>query len=163
MVEFNHIQEENGMKKIMFDSNAFSSLLNAHLDWTNFFSKCEDKYEFYVTAIQIEELTVIPDDKQELRIRHMLCLCQMRAKMVPNIAVLGYSRVGWSVLADPEDTTFRDLLFESKSNIKDAMIGEAAKRECCILVTDDTRFIPKLNKVGIPTMTFEEFKNSIYV
>ena len=80
------------MDKIMFDSNAFSSLLNSDLDWTNFFSMCEGKYEFYATAIQIEELTEIPDSKKELRIRHMLCLCQMRAKMVPN-AVMPAARI----------------------------------------------------------------------
>ena len=148
-------------EKIMFDSNAFSSLLSSDLDWTNFFSQCENKFEFYVTAIQIEELTVIPDSKKELRIQHMLCLCRMRAKMVPNILVVGYGRLGFSVLADGKDTTYEDLLFESRSNVKDAMIGEAAKREGCILVTDDARFIPKLNKVGIPTMTFDEFKMNV--
>lgn len=141
----------------MFDSNAFSSLLNSNVDWANFFSECEGKYEFYVTAIQIEELAEIPDPKKELRIRHMLCLCKMRARMVPNILVLGYGRLGLSVLADENESTYEDLLFESRSNIKDAMIGEAAKREGCTLVTDDTKFISKLNKVGISTMTFGEF------
>ena len=149
------------MEKIMFDSNAFSSLLNSNLDWTNFFPMCEGKYEFYVTAIQIEELTEIPDHKKELRIRHMLCLCQMRAKMVSNLFVVGYSRLGLSILADENDTTFEDLLFENRNNVKDAMIGEAAKREGCTLVTDDTKFITKLHKVGIPTMTFEEFARNI--
>ena len=148
------------MDKIMFDSNAFSSLLNSNIDWTNFFYKCEGKYEFYVTAIQIEELTHIPDSKKESRIRHMLCLCLMRAKMVPNILVLGYGRLGLSVLADKNDTTYEDLLFESRKNVKDAMIGEAAKREGCTLVTDDTKFISKLHKAGIPTMTFDEFRRN---
>ena len=48
----------------MFDSNAFSSLLNSNIDWTSFFSMCEGKYEFYVTALQIEELSEIPDSKK---------------------------------------------------------------------------------------------------
>ena len=91
----------------------------------------------------------------------MLCLCKMKAKMVPNIFVLGYGRFGFSVLAGENDTTYEDLLFESRSNVKDAMIGEAAKREGCILVTDDSRFITKLNKASIPTMTFDEFKDSV--
>ena len=55
------------MEKIMFDSNAFSSLLNSNLDWTDFFPKCEGKYEFYVTALQIEELSEITNDKKETR------------------------------------------------------------------------------------------------
>lgn len=149
------------MEKIMFDSNAFSSLLNSDLDWANFFSKCEGKYEFYVTAIQVEELTNIPDSKKELRIQHMLCMCQMRAKMVPNIAVLGYGRFVFSIFADESDTTYEELLFDNGSNIKDAIIGEAAKREGCTLVTNDIDFIHKLNKVSIPTITFDEFKNNV--
>ena len=52
------------MEKIMFDSNAFSSLLNSNIDWTNFFSKCEGKYEFYVTALQIEEMSEITYSKK---------------------------------------------------------------------------------------------------
>ena len=155
--------ERRNMKKIMFDSNAFSSMLNSNLDWTSFFAKYEDEFEFFVTAIQIEELTEIPDSKRALRIQHILCLCQMRAKIVPNILVLGYGRAGLSVLANKEDTTYENLLFENRSNVKDAIIGEAAKREGCILVTDDTKFIPKLRKVGIPTMTFDEFMKSVFV
>ena len=81
--------------------------------------------------------------------------------MVPNILVLGYGRLGLSVFADENDTIYEDLLFESRNNIKDAMIGEAAKRESCTLVTDDTKFIAKLHKAGIPTMTFEEFARNI--
>ena len=61
--------------------------------------------------------------------------------MVPNILVLGYGRLGWSVFADKNDTTYENLLFESRSNVKDAMIGEAAKREGCTLVTDDAKLV----------------------
>ena len=149
------------MKKIMFDSNAFSALINSEIDWLSFFAKHESKYEFYVTAIQVEELSEIPDNKKELRIQHMLCLCAMKAKLIPNILILDYGRLGFSVLADERDTTYEELLFENRSNVKDAMIGEAAKREGCILISDDSDFIKKLNKAGIPTMTFNEFKQDI--
>lgn len=81
--------------------------------------------------------------------------------MVPNILVLGYGRLGLSVFADENDTTYEDLLFESRSDVKDAMIGEAAKREGCTLVTDDAKFISKLHKVGLPTMTFGEFSRKV--
>lgn len=83
--------------------------------------------------------------------------------MVPNILVLGYGRLGLSVLADENDTTYEDLLFESRSNVKDAIISEAAKREDCTLVTDDTKFIAKLTKVGIPTMILDEFMTSVCI
>ena len=67
------------MEKIMFDSNAFSSLLNSNIDWTNFFLKCEGKYEFYVTALQIEELSEIPDSKKKLESN----ICCVFAKCEP--------------------------------------------------------------------------------
>lgn len=85
----------------------------------------------------------------------------MRAKLVSSQLVFDHSRLGHSVLGDLNDTTYQDLLFDTKSNINDAMIGEAAKREGCILITDDKRFIVKLNKANIPNMTFDEFKESI--
>ena len=47
--------------------------------------------------------------------------------MVPNILVLGYGRLGLAVLADENDTIYEELLLESRSNVKDTMIGEAAK------------------------------------
>lgn len=148
------------MKKVMFDTNAFSALMNSNIDWTSFFSNCTD-YEFYVTAIQVEELAEISDEKKELRISHLLCLCEMRAKMVPTLMVLGYGRLGFAVLGDENDITYENLLNESRNNVHDAMIGEAAKREGCILVTNDIRFAKKLGANGIQTMTFDEFKNTV--
>ncbi len=46
----------------------------SNIDWTNFFSKFEGKYVFYVTGLQVEELPKITDFKEEVRIRHMLYL-----------------------------------------------------------------------------------------
>lgn len=150
------------MKKVMFDSNAFSSLLNSEFDWTSFFAHCNKQYDFYVTAVQIEELAEISDKNKETRIRHLLCLCEMRAKMVTTTLVLGYSRFGFSSFGDEGDPTYESLLNENRSNVCDAMIGEAAKRENCILITDDKRFTVKLHANGILTMTFKEFCDSIF-
>ena len=145
------------MTKIMFDSNAFSRLIDSHLYQRYFFAKCTEKYEFYVSSIQVEELAQIGDNKKERRIQHMLCLCQMRAKLVDTLAVLGYARVGLCVVGGDADSTYHRLLTATKGNVKDAMIGEVAQREGCILITDDTRFASKLKAESIPTMTFQEF------
>ncbi len=145
----------------MFDSNAFINLIDSQIDQNDFYDKCNKKYEFYVSAVQVEELAQIGDEKKDKRIANMLCLCQMRAKLVHPIAVLGHSRFGYCVFADENDKTYENLLNENCSNVNDAMIGEVAKREGCILITDDTRFIKKLKNEGIPTMTFREFKESV--
>lgn len=150
------------MQKIMFDSNAFSSFLKHQTDWGSFFSKCRTKYEFYVTAVQVEELANIPDAEKEKRIQHLLLLAKMRAKIVPTILVLDYSRLGLSVLANENDNTYELLLKENRSNVHDALIGEAAKREGCLLITDDKWLVNRLNKVGIKNICFENFiKNAM--
>ena len=149
------------MTKIMFDSNAFSRLIDSHLDQRDFFTKCTEKYEFYVSAIQVEELAQIVDNKKERRIQHMLCLCQMRAKLVDTLAVLGNARLGLCVLGGAEESTYHKLLTATMGNVNAAMIGEVAQREGCILITDDSRFASKLKAESIPTMTFQEFCDSL--
>lgn len=144
------------MKKFMFDTNAFSSLLASKVEWTTFFAECKNEYEFFITSIQIEELAKIPDKDIESRIRHFLCLCSMNVKLVPAIAVLGHWRLGKCRLADENDVYFK-LLKDNKSNVCDAMIGDAAYKEGCTLVTDDKKFIKRLEANNIPTMTFKEF------
>lgn len=145
----------------MFDSNAFSTFVNMRIDWNDFFMKSNLKYEFYVTAVQVEELANILDREKEKRIQHFLLLAKMRAKIVPTIFILGYSRFEFSVFADENDNTYELLLKENRSNVHDAMIGEAAKREGCLLVTDDKKFINKLNDVKIPNISFNDFIKSI--
>lgn len=144
------------MRKFMFDGNAFSSLLSSEIDWVTFFSKYKEDYEFFITSIQIEELAKIPDQHLEKRIGPLLCLCAMNVKLVPTIAVVGHARLNMCVLANGEDM-YSKLLNTTHSNVCDAMIGDAAYREGCILVTNDTRFIAKLKKNQVPTMTFQEF------
>ena len=148
------------MCKFMFDSNAFSNLLASHADWTSFFITHKDKFEFLITSIQIEELAKISDEDLENRIRHLLCLCCMNVKLVPTNAVVGSARLGMCIL-DNRQEVYKQLLNENRSNINDAMIGDAAHRENCTLITDDKKFIKKLKAVKIPTMTFREFCENI--
>ena len=143
-------------KKIMFDSNAFDKFIGSNL-WNKVV--LSDEYDFYITSIQIEELAAIPDEKKEQRIRNFLVLCSMKVKLLYVPAILGYSRYGFSVLTDKNDVYFK-LLNETHSNIKDAMIGSSAKHECCCVVTDDKRFIKKLNDNLIMNMRFDDFINS---
>ena len=148
------------MQKVMFDCNSFSKLLELN-DWQTFLTKAREKYEFCVASIQVEELAQIRDKDMEKRIRHILCLCEMKATIVATSFVFGEARFGFFAFADENDTTYEDLLNENKSNVRDAMIGDAAKREGCLLITNDGRFIKKLHKNSIDTMTFEEFKNTV--
>jgi len=148
------------MQKVMFDCNAFSKLLQLS-DWQEFIAKARTKYELCVSSIQVEELAQIPDSKMEIRIQHILALCEMKATVVPTAVVMGHGRLGFCAFADENDTTYEDLLNESRNNIHDAMIGDAAKREGCLLITNDGRFEKKLCRNGIETMSFEDFSATI--
>lgn len=144
------------MEKFMFDTNAFSSLLTSKTSWKQFFILHKNDFEFLITSIQVEELASIKDENKENRIQHLLCLCEMNAKLVPVIASLGHWRLGSAVLGGT-DNVYTALLNKNRSNVSDALIGDAAYREKCILVTDDKRFIRKLDEVHVPTVTFGQF------
>ena len=148
------------MQRVMFDCNSFSKLLQLP-DWQEVIANARTKYELCVASIQVEELAQIPDSKMETRIQHILCLCEMKATIVPTAVVMDYGRLGFCAFADENDTTYEDLLNESKNNIHDAMIGDAAKREGCLLITNDSRFEKKLRRNGIGTMSFEAFAETI--
>lgn len=154
------VKADYEVQKVMFDCNTFSKLLQLS-DWQEFLAKARAKYELCVASIQVEELAQIPDSKKETRIQHIFCLCEMKATIVPTAVVLGYGRLGFCAFADENDTTYEELLNESKNNIHDAMIGDAAKREGCLLITNDDRFAKKLRRNGIETMSFEEFNTAI--
>lgn len=141
----------------MFDSNAFDKLI----DILDELRDNIGKFDFYITAIQIEELANIPDTNKEKRICNFLAFCEMRAKLVPVSFVFDHSRLGFCCFGDENDDTYSLLLNENKTNVNDALIGEAAKREECILVTDDVKFSKKLKKLNIPFITFEEFKQKL--
>ena len=144
-------------QKIMFDTNAFDKLLNV----LDVFRSNANNFDFYITAIQVEELAKINDIKCETRIKNFLALCELRAILVPTSFVFDHTRLGFACFSDSSDNTYELLLNENKSDVNDALIGETAKREKCTLITDDTKFIKKLCKVDIPTMTFQEFYEKI--
>jgi len=148
------------MQRVMFDCNTFSALLERN-DWQEFLSKAREQYELCVASVQVEELAQIPDSKLETRVRHILCLCEMKATIIPTAVVMGYGRLGFCAFADESDTTYEDLLNENRSNVHDAMIGDAAKREGCLLITNDTRFANKLRRNGIDTLPFSDFAATI--
>ena len=146
------------MQKFMFDTNAFTALINSPMDWTTFFQSRKREIEFIITSVQIEELAEISDAYKEKRVKHFLCLCSMNPKLIPTMGVVGYTRLGLSIFGGGEEVNVYDsLLNKEKNNICDAIIGAAAYREKCILITDDKRFRKKLISNGINTKTFEEF------
>ena len=144
--------------RIMFDTNAFDKMHSSETDVARIIES--NKYEYYVTSVQIEEIGDIPDEKKEQRIKNLLALCMLRAHLLYTPAVFGYSRFGYCIIADENDI-YEDLLTDSRNNVKDAMIGSTAYRENCTIVTDDKDFTKKLKAHSISTMTYDEFMHSL--
>ena len=135
----------------MFDSNAFDKMLLSDIDKI---IACT-KHEFFVTSIQLDEIRRIPDSKQEIRNKNLEKLSKINPDILCTIAVLGMAKLGLCVLG--KGKIYDELLVENGSNVPDAMIGDAAKRENCTVVTNDKRFRNKLLQNEVNVVTYEEF------
>ncbi len=140
--------------RIMFDTNAFDRIQSSAEDLERIVAN--DENEYFITSIQIEEISNIPDARKEQRAKNLLVLCKIRAQLVYVPAVLGHARLGWCVISS-EDDIYNDLLKSTRSNVNDAMIGSTAKREQCTIVTDDVDFANRLRKHNVLTLTYEAF------
>ena len=141
--------------RIMLDTNAIDKMYN-DLD---IIVAC-NKYRYFITSVQVEEIKQIPSYMKEKKIQDFLAMSTIQPVSLPVPAVVGVAKVGDCVPSD--DSIYLDLLKETHSNIKDAMIGAAAKREACAVITDDVDFSKRLNKYGVHTMTYNEFRDSLY-
>ena len=142
----------------MFDTNAFDKMYTTDDDLDRIVAS--NKYEYYITSIQIEEIGNIPDSRKEQRKQNLMTLCKIGAQLLFVPAVVGHARLDCCVVADENDV-YSDLLKVTHSNVNDAMIGSTAKRENCIVVTDDKDFSKRLKKHSVPTMTYNEFIQSL--
>ena len=144
--------------RIMFDTNAFDKINASSEDLSRIVAS--NKYEFFITSIQVEEISNIPDSRKEQRTSNLLTLCKIRAHLLFVPAVVGHARLGFCVVSGSDDLYF-DLLKQTHSNVNDAMIGSTAKRENCTVVTDDIDFSKRLRNHAVSTMTYEQFIQSL--
>lgn len=133
----------------MFDNCAFDHLLEYTSDFVDFFNKTSKENRYYTTSVQIEEIAQIEDDKKEIRIIKTLCLTAMRPLIINTDFVFDECRFGFFEFADDEDTAFENIKGNSSKMIHDAMIGAAAKRAACIVVTDDKKLTKRLASENI--------------
>ena len=141
--------------RIMFDSNVFDKIHNSSEDLDRIVSFKENEY--YITSIQKSELESISD---EIKKQALLSICFEATQNIPTPAIAGLSKAGDCVVVD-EDDVYSELLNATHSNMKDAMIGSAAKREGCTVITNDVRFSKRLKTCEIPTMSYDDFMNNM--
>jgi len=151
-------------KRIMFDTNIYDNIV----DQIHEINKTTDRIDYYITAIQIEEICKIPDSKEnieETRTRNFLRLVILRAKIVPtSIFILGYSRFDYACWSTPEAVQiYNKFVNPSGNNIKDAIIATTAVCEGCILVTEDKLLYNKMKVNNYEVMNLNEFKKFINI
>ena len=144
------------MDKILIDNNSVDFILENE----ETFIKATKKYSFYICTSVVEELANIPDTKQNKRVSLFISLCKFGATFINDSCfVLGYARFGVSNLG--EGKVYKEILNESKNNVRDSIIADTAVTNQCILLTNDSNLYKKMKKLNYQVMNFTEFKEII--
>lgn len=141
--------------KILIDNNTVDFIL----DNEDLFVKATSRYDFFVCTSVVEELASIPDSKKDKRIKLFITLSKFGATFINDSCfILGYARFGVSNLG--EYKVYKEILNESKNNVRDAIIADTAVTNNCILLTGDTGLYKKMKNLNYRVINFEEFKEN---
>jgi rRNA-processing protein FCF1 len=147
-------------KNIMFDTNSFDKILSGEVNINAIKKSINLGYRYFITHIQTDELSNIPDNKKDKRAKLVLFLSAVAPSLIPTESfVLGYTRLGYGKLGTPG--YYEKLLNEKKTNIKDAIIGDTAIKNKFIIVTEDKGFTKKINSLGGIAITPKEFTDKL--
>ena len=145
---------------VMFDTNSFDKILTGEIPLDLIKRSINKGYRYFVTHIQIDELSNTPDTKKDKRAQLILFLSAVAPSLIPSESfVLGYSRLGFAKLGTAG--YYEKLLNENKTNIKDAIIGETAIKNNFILITEDKNFIKKMESLGGIILTPENYTKKL--
>ena len=143
-------------KNIMFDTNSFDKILSGEIPLDLIKKSISLGYRYFITHIQIDELSDIPDSKKEKRTKLLLFLSTVAPSLIPTESfVLGFSRLGYAKLGTAG--YYEKLLNQNKTNIKDAILGETAIKNNFIFITDDKDLLRKVNVlrgIALPPLDF---------
>ena len=143
--------EEQEKIRIMLDTNAFDKLIEVGGIDVSY----SEKIQFFITNIQIKELASIPDEKIDKRINVFMMVCNLRPTIIP--IAFSFSNLTFSHLKYSGGEIVSDIRKENGSNEKDALIADAAVKEGCILITNDSELSKKMLKINKQAMTYENF------
>jgi len=158
-LNINSLSNEDTMG-IIFDTNSFDKILTGEIPLDLIKRSINKGYRYFVTHIQIDELSNTPDTKKDKRAQLILFLSAVAPSLIPSESfVLGYSRLGFAKLGTAG--YYEKLLNENKTNIKDAIIGETAIKNNFILITEDKNFIKKMESLGGIILTPENYTKKL--
>lgn len=137
--------------KVMFDTNAFDKIQSN----ISCIRQNRDKYDFYITSIQIKELLAIPESKRDLRERNITNIIELRPTLIP--IPFSWDYIDFTNFSFSVEPSYWAVLKGSKSNRNDALIAATAIHEDCLLVTEDIELLKRMEKLNKPAITFDEF------
>ncbi|MFH1432579.1 MAG: hypothetical protein ABIG84_05145 [archaeon] len=141
--------------KIIFDSNVYDEIVSGNLN-LNTINK--EKYEFYITHIQSDEISSCPDNEKRQVLT--LFLLKIAPIIIPTESiVLDVSRFGEAKFGDGQ--LLEKLKIGNSKHTKDALIGETAIKNKLILVTNDKKMNIRVNLNGGKAIDIHEFKEML--
>lgn len=140
----------------LLDSNIFDYILQASIP----IDRIKQKGNIYITKVQLSEIKNTPDINKRNNLLNII------EKLNPNILLLESGIWLDSLYWDDSETwneNINNLFVEILGNSEeygDALIGEVAKVNKLILVTNDKRFTQRASKVSIQVISAEDFFNN---
>lgn len=140
----------------LLDSNIFDYILQASIP----IETIKQKGNVYITNVQLSEIKNTPD------INKRNSLLDIIEKLNPNILSLESGIWLDSSYWDDSEIWNENIgnvfieILGSREEYADALIGEVAKVNKLILVTNDKRFAQRASKVGIEVISAEDFFNN---
>ena len=140
--------------KIMLDTNAINRIADGNIS-VNDLEKYGQTVDFYITHQQSDEVARTPN------IERRGCLVLFLTKIRPIVIatesfVTESSRLGFARLGDGQ--VFQEMKKENPKHTEDALIGETAIKEGCILLTDDKKLQNKVRNAGGKVLSIAEFE-----
>lgn len=126
------------IKKIMLDTNIFDKI-------PDFIDEMKDSirkgYEYYITVVQVEELSKIPESKEGKRFKSEEILSDLKVEVLPSSSIF-------------HGESGRVL---NSNSIDDSIIAATSVYEGCTLVTEDKELYRYMKEDNLEVMYFDEF------
>lgn len=124
------------IKKIMLDTNIFDKI-------PDFIDEMKDSirkgYEYYITVVQVEELSKIPESKEGKRFKSEEILSDLKVEVLPSSSI------------------FHGESGRVLNSIDDSIIAATSVYEGCTLVTEDKELYRYMKEDNLEVMYFDEF------
>jgi rRNA-processing protein FCF1 len=146
----------NELNRFIFDSNIIDCIVNKKISFEKLESIRSTGGKFYVTHVQVDEINKCPEVNKR-SILNLFMLKTMPEVIPTETIVLGYSRLGEAKFGN--DEFYKKLLVNNNpKHIEDALIGEVAIKNNIILITEDTKFLKKVIKLGGQAISIDQFR-----